>query len=119
MKNVLLFLFVSVFIAGSAMAQSKNAEVKIKTSAVCKMCKKTLETSLSYEKGVQSSNLDVDSKVLTVAYNPKKTNPDQIRKAVAKTGYDADNVPAEEKAYNQLEDCCKKTAHSDGNSDHH
>ncbi|QCR25031.1 MerP protein [Pontibacter sp. SGAir0037] len=95
----------------AAFAQKGNEEtVKIKTSAVCDMCKKTLEKAMAYEKGVKSSTLDVDSKVLTVVFDGKKTNPDKIRKAVSETGYDADNVPAQERAYNKLEDCCKKEA---------
>lgn len=113
MKKVFALFAFSLFTLGFVNAQSKDAEVKIKTSAVCKMCKKTIETALSYEKGVKASSLDVNSKVVTIAYNPKKTNPDELRKAIAKTGYDADNVAAEEKAYNQLDDCCKKDAHAD------
>ncbi len=118
MKKAIVMFVASLLTVGVAVAQSKDAEVKIKTSAVCKMCKKTIETALSYEKGVKSSVLDVNSKVITIAYNPKKTNPDQLREAITKTGYDADTVPAKEKAYNQLDECCKKTAHSEDHSDH-
>ncbi|QNF34279.1 heavy-metal-associated domain-containing protein [Adhaeribacter swui] len=93
----------------SGQAQDKNPEeIKIKTSSVCNMCKKTIEKSMAYEKGVKSAILDVDSQVLTVAFFPSKTNPDKLRKAVTLTGYDADQVPANERAYNKLEDCCKK-----------
>jgi len=119
MKKAFVMIALSFVTVSLSMAQSKDAEVKIKTSAVCKMCKKTIETALTYEKGVKASNLDVNSKVLTVSYNPKKTNPDQLRKAVAKAGYDADEVPAEQKAYNQLEDCCKKEAKQEDHSNHH
>lgn len=119
MKTVLSFIVFSLFTVSFVSAQSKEAEIKVKTSAVCKMCKKNIETALSYEKGVQSSSLDVDSKVITIAYNPKKTNPEQIRKAIAKTGYDADDVAAEQKAYNQLDDCCKKVAKAEEHSNHH
>ncbi|MDX1904959.1 MAG: heavy-metal-associated domain-containing protein [Thermonemataceae bacterium] len=109
-KSIFLSLFLLVFIALEASAQ-KNAKletIEIKTSAVCNMCKSSLETDLKYEKGVKTVKLDVLTKVLTVSYNPKKTNPDKIRKAVTKVGYDADSLPADPKAYEQLEDCCKK-----------
>jgi copper chaperone CopZ len=106
MKQV-VFAF-AMFLASYAMAQTETQEVKIKTSAVCQMCKKKIERDLSYEKGVVSSTLDVETKILTVTYNPQKTNPAKIKKAVTKTGYDADDLPAKPKAYKKLPECCKK-----------
>jgi len=110
MKKPFLMLVFSLFAIGLVTAQSEATEVKIKTSAVCGMCKKTIEKYLAYEKGVQSSNLDVKSKVVTVTYNPNKTNVAKIKNAINKSGYDADETTANTKAYDQLEDCCKKTA---------
>ena len=95
----------------TAVAKIKGSEqLQFKTSAVCDMCKARLEKSLAYEKGVQAANLDVPSKVLTVTYNPAKTSAEVLRTAVQKTGYDADNVTADARAYDRLPECCKKTA---------
>lgn len=94
-------------------AQSK-AEVKIKTSAECDMCKKTIEKTLSFEKGVKKVECDIETKEVSVTYNPKKTSPEKIREAISKAGYDADEVKANNKAYQKLPECCKK-----GNKDHH
>ena len=85
-------------------------QVQFKTSAVCGMCKARLEKSLAYEKGVQAAYLDVPSKVLTVTYNPAKTTPAALQTAVQKTGYDADQLTADARAYDRLPECCKKTA---------
>jgi len=90
-------------------ATANTATAQFKTSAVCDMCKARLEKSLAYEKGVQTASLDVPSKVLTVTYRPDKTTPAALRTAVQKTGYDADDLTAEARAYNRLPDCCKKT----------
>ena len=96
--------------AQTAPAKAKGAEsVQFKTSAVCDMCKARLEKSLAYEKGVQAASLDVPSKVLTVTYNPAKTTPAALRTAVQKTGYDADALTADARAYDRLPECCKKT----------
>lgn len=100
-------------IAIGVQAQNKKDNtqtVKIKTSAVCDMCKKTMEKAMAYEKGVKSSNLDVNSKILTVVFDSRKTDAANIRNAVNKTGYDADQQPADTRAYNRLDDCCKKEA---------
>ena len=86
------------------------AIVKIKTSAVCDMCQETLEKAMAYEKGVKESHLDVDSKMLTVTFDPKKTTVAAIRKAVNMAGYDADGQPADKRAYDNLNACCKEDA---------
>ncbi|NVO18428.1 MAG: cation transporter [Bacteroidetes bacterium] len=98
-------------LSASAYAQAgkKTEELKILTSAQCGQCKTRLETAMAYEKGVVKSNLDVDSKVLTVIYKIGKTTPDKIRLAVAAVGYDADSIPAVEAAYKKLPPCCKKS----------
>ncbi len=88
-------------------AFAQNDTLVIHTSALCDMCKKTIEHDLSFEKGVKKSNLDLDTKNLTVIYDPKKTNPDKIRLAITKSGYDADSLSADPKAYSRLPDCCK------------
>jgi periplasmic mercuric ion binding protein len=89
-------------------ALSQTDTIKIQTSAICETCKKTLEGDLSFEKGVKKSVLDLDTKILTVIYNPEKTNPEKIRIAVTKSGYDADSLHADPKAYKHLPECCKK-----------
>lgn len=110
MKNILVK---SIFIAIIFFANAVHAQdtLKVKTSAICGTCKKTLEHDLRFEKGVEAVRLDMDSKVLTLIYNPAKTNPDKLRTAIAKTGYDADEVKADPKAYEKLEECCKKGEH--------
>lgn len=106
-----LILFVLTSLTYTSKAQeNKTEEIKIKTSVVCDMCKTTIEKELAFEKGVKKSTVDVDSKIVTVQYNPKKTTPDKIRTAISKIGYDADDVPADTKAYKNLNTCCKKDA---------
>lgn len=120
MKNLILLIAVCFTFASTAFAQATKDSVvlnakgfgvaKIKTSAVCDMCKETLEKAMAYEKGVKASSLDVDSKILTVTFDTKKTSLATIRKAVTLAGYDADGIMANEKAYQGLHACCKKDA---------
>ena len=88
----------------------KTQTVKIKTSAICEMCKERIEKKLAFTKGVSDVNLDVESKdkVVTVIFNPKKTNVLKLKKAIAEVGYDADEVMAETAGYDKLPGCCKK-----------
>jgi len=109
MKNInsiILSIICSLFFSISVYAQSDT--LIIKTSAVCDQCKITIEKSINFEKGVKRATLDVESKELTVIYQSAKTNPDKLRVAVTKIGYDADSIPADPKAYSKLHFCCKK-----------
>ena len=107
--KVLFTAFTLLFFGMNAQAQGKKTEtIKIKTSAVCDMCKTTIEKGIAYEKGVQNVNLDVTTQMLTVQFRADKTNVDVLRAAVNNLGYDADETPANPKAYSRLDDCCKK-----------
>lgn len=102
--SIITVLFLGINI--SVFSQSDT--LRIQTSAQCEMCKKSIESDLSFVKGVKKSSLDMETKVITVIYNPEKTNPEAIRKSISESGYDADSVAADTKAYKRLPDCCKK-----------
>jgi periplasmic mercuric ion binding protein len=99
-----------MLISNTTFAQEtkKVDEVKILTSAVCGMCKERIEQNIAYEKGVIDVVLDVDTKIATIKYKTSKTNPDKLRLALSKLGYDADSIPADKVAYEKLPPCCKK-----------
>jgi mercuric ion binding protein len=101
-----LFSFVQIN-AQTAPATTKTSVVKIKTSGECDMCKKKIEAEVGKMSGVKKAELDVDSKILTVEYNAKRTSPDKIRKALANIGYDADDVKANNRAQKELPACCR------------
>lgn len=110
MKNLILILSITL-ISNVAFAQKTIETVKIQTSAVCDMCKETIEKQLAFTKGVTAAQLDVESAVVTVSFKANKTDIDAIRKSINEVGYDADDSPAEKKAYDNLHHCCKKDAH--------
>ena len=90
---------------------SGNADtLRIMTSAVCGQCKDRIERNMTFERGIKDVNLDLDTKIVTIRYNPKSTTPDQIRRKISKLGYDADDIPADSVAYKKLPACCKKDA---------
>jgi mercuric ion binding protein len=106
-------LFTVIFLAFVIVLQvqaqdSKKASITIQTSAQCEMCKERIEKALAFEKGVINSNLDLDTKIVTVSYKSNRTSPENIRKAITAVGYDADEVKADVQAYESLPGCCKK-----------
>jgi periplasmic mercuric ion binding protein len=88
-----------------------NQEISIATSAQCEMCKERIEKALNETPGIKMVNLDVETKVVKVVFNSNKISADQVRQVIANTGYDADTVSANEKAYSTLPTCCKKGGH--------
>jgi mercuric ion binding protein len=106
MKRLILVLL-TLSLSFAVNAQSNVKTVGIKTSAVCEMCKDRLEKDLTFEKGVKSVNLDLETKVLNIAYIDGKTNPELLRKRVTLVGYHADNLKRDPKAYEKLDPCCK------------
>ena len=105
MKKIISIILILIGININANAQT---EVNIKTSAECDMCMKKLERNIIYEKGVKFAKLNLEDKVLTVNYNAKKTSAEEIKMAVSKLGYDADEVKADSAAYMKLPECCRK-----------
>ncbi|MCB2219659.1 MAG: heavy-metal-associated domain-containing protein [Bacteroidetes bacterium] len=107
-------------------AQQKQKElpkgveaIDIQTSAQCEECKERLEKNMAFEKGVKYVDLDLETKVLTLHYKKDKTDPEKLRKAVSKIGYDADDVMADARAYEKLPECCKKGGHDHDHEHEH
>lgn len=111
-KSLVLSLIAIALLYNVSQAEDKTSEVKIKTSAVCDMCKTRIEKGLGKVSGVTKSDLDVDTKYVTVNFNPAKVTADEIKTAITKLGYDADDKPASKTAYDKLPKCCKKGGHS-------
>jgi copper chaperone CopZ len=108
-KLVIIFAFVAFGVAANAQTE----KVEIKTSAICGMCKDAIERDLAFEKGVNSADLDLETKIVTVEYNAKKTNPEKIKTRITKVGYNADDKKRDPKAYAKLPACCQDGGHDD------
>jgi periplasmic mercuric ion binding protein len=110
-----IMVFTLLFSLSSLMAQDKSdlkiKEIKIKTSSQCGMCKKAIEKAVNKLDGIEKADLNIETHILTVKYNIDDVSPEEIRKAVSKAGYDADDVPADKSAYRKLPKCCQKGGH--------
>lgn len=92
-------LMMLIFVSMSTLAQQKDVQtVKIKTSAHCNSCKETIEKALVYERGVKSAVLDMETKVVTVEYKTKHTNPAKLMKVIKDEGYEVSIVTGKKKS---------------------
>ena len=107
--NRLLLLLMPLLLATRLFAQDpKLAHLDVRTNAVCDMCVRTIETEMLYEKGVKSVHVDLDSNLIHVTVDPRKTDVEKVRTAISKLGYSADDVGPDMAAREKLPDCCKK-----------
>ncbi len=78
----------------------------IKVSGNCDMCKDRIETAAKSVAGVSLADWSIDKKMLHVEFDGKKTNSDDIQKAIAAVGHDTEKYKASDDAYNKLPACC-------------
>ena len=116
METVKLFLAIILL---SAFGVTTSAQTTTKSSALqktetfkvwgkCEMCKDRIEKTAKAE-GVTSASWDEKTSLLTVTYDPAKTNKDALSKKLASVGHDTEKYKAEDKVYNALPSCCHYT----------
>ena len=108
-KTTFLLLLLPAFLFAQT-EKKKSDVIYIQTSAICDGCKSTIESAVKQLDGVKKVNLNLSDKKVMVKYNTAKTNAGDIRVAISKAGYDADDVKADPAAYAELPNCCKKSS---------
>lgn len=110
MKRIFLSLTTCIVISYSLSAQVKPViTARISTPTIgCEDCKTRLETYLKRFDGVTYVLVNWRRKEVTVKYVTDRINIEEIKTAIANTGYDADDIPATEDAYKRLPRTCKK-----------
>ncbi len=109
MKTIILSLFF-VLLSTVSFAQ-KSITSQIQTNAQCGDCKERIEGELNYIKGIKFAELDDQTKIVTVKYDPGKIELLTIKKTIAKIGYDADEVKAAREDVEKLPKCCQPNRH--------
>jgi len=95
--SILSILLISVSL-NSCGSSSANTTKTFKVWGNCEMCKETIEGSLKVD-GIESADWNVDSKIITVSFDDKKIS-------LAAVGYDNEKYKGDDKAYNELPECC-------------
>lgn len=101
LAGVFSLLFISTF----TQAQTATAE-NIKVWGNCGMCKAHIEKAAK-NAGATYALWNKDTKILAVKYEPSKTSGKQIQEKVAAAGYDTKDITGDQKAYDELDECCK------------
>jgi copper chaperone CopZ len=113
MKTAKLFLAVvllGAFGVTSSAQTVTNAAVQQKTETFkvwgkCDMCKDRIEKAVKDE-GATSADWNRKTSMLTVTFDPSKTNVDALGKKLASVGHDTEKYKATDDVYAKLPGCC-------------
>ena len=61
--------------------------VAFNVSMHCKNCVKKINDNVAFEKGVKDLSVSLDSKTVTVTYDPARTDVAKLKAALEKLGY--------------------------------
>ena len=101
---LVLFCFSSY---GNIISQKSKITTTFTVLGNCGMCEKVIETTANKLKGVKNASWDKEQKTLTRTYNSRKISLIDIKKSIANSGYDTDEIKATKEAYDALHYCCK------------
>ena len=76
------------------------------TDVICCRIRVHVEEETVKIKGVRLANWSVDTKMLTVIFNPSKLSLSKIHKKLAGVGHDTEIEKAKDEIYKQLPACC-------------
>jgi periplasmic mercuric ion binding protein len=114
MKKIfcLVLFFGSFYFNGYSQQPVRKGALETVTISVptvqCEECKDRIEKYLTREDGITQVKVDYKKKTCKVTYYWDRTTVENIKTAIANTGYDAGDVAADAEAYRKLPTCCKK-----------
>lgn len=106
MKKIVLIAVILAF-GVQLQAQDKNAKAIIEVDGVCMMCKDRIEKAAIKTKGVKSAVWNLETHILSLIFDERKTNLNLIEESIAAVGHDTKNVKATSEVYENLHHCCK------------
>ena len=104
--NILLLLCAMVTLPVYAQTGKQDTTVTFKVKGNCGMCKKRIEKA-AIAAGVHQASWTKANEAITVTFNPSKVRLNSIKQHIADAGHDTDGIKADQKAYDNLHQCCK------------
>src|SRR5215831_13017298 len=95
---------------------SKDSTVVFTVYGNCQMCKDRIETAAK-GKGVKSVDWSIESKLLTLQFDPSLTTIEKVHQRIADAGHDTKLRTAKDYVYDQLPECCHYREQKKTNTD--
>jgi periplasmic mercuric ion binding protein len=103
--SALILVIFSAAISAQTNDQSSTKTESFKVFGKCEMCKARIEKTVTAA-GATSAAWDSKTQILTVTFNPSKTNKDAMSKKLAAVGHDTEKYRAPDDVYASLPGCC-------------
>ena len=76
--------------------KKETKTVTFKTTMHCDNCVKKMTENLSFLRGVKDLKVSLDENVVTITYDPARTNEEVLAAAIRKLGYEAKKLEPEQ-----------------------
>ena len=111
--NIIIVLLFTVILGTNTTVLGYNQPVAdssktdtFKVWGKCNMCKIRIEKAAKID-GVSKAEWNIQTKILTLVYDPSTVSSEDVQKKIAAVGHDTEKYTADDKAYNKLDACCK------------
>jgi len=95
LKIVSIVFSLLLVMVANAQKVSTTKVVSVQTNGTCRSCKEKIEQGLAFEKGVKDVEYDLETAIVKITYNEKKTSVEILRKTINKLGFIADGQKPE------------------------
>jgi copper chaperone CopZ len=92
MKKILFILLLIPIFSFSQEEKSKTSRAQFTVLGECEMCKDRIEKATFKIKGVKYSSWSIPKNKLSIIYNSNKVSLNDIKKQIAETGHDTDEI---------------------------
>lgn len=89
---------------GNASVHTKEASFTVRGK--CEMCRKRIEQTALGQPGVHSAHWEKEKQRLSIEYDPTKSTPRAVSRALAAVGHDTEMDKAPDSIYEKLPACC-------------
>jgi len=111
MKKVLTGITLLIFTLPGCSKPAASESINVATIQLptlkCKTCVRTIKNALASVDGVESAEVNLETKSATVKFTPAKLDIGKIELAISNAGYDADNIKRDSTAFENLSECCR------------
>jgi copper chaperone CopZ len=103
------FKILIAILALSVASFASPAVLKVQTNITCGGCASKIKTAMAKVEGIDKTDIDVDSKVVTLNYDDAKLNQKDLAAKITKLGYTAE-VVGDNEMKAEPKQCSTKTA---------
>ena len=104
MKTVQVILAAFVFLLATGIISAQDKKGNYKTAKVvfsvnmhCENCEQKVRKNIPYEKGVKDLTTNLEKQLVTIKYQPDKTDKSKLKKSIEKLGYTCEEVKEQAK----------------------